>query len=345
VSSAQGNFTQDIKFNHYKAVLSDLEPNTEYMYRVGKNAMSDTMYFKTAGTGEMTFVWIADCHVYDPLPRRLDTAMDLISTLITVNQDNVDFIFSAGDDVAYGGSYTYRQNLFAREHFKNYMWVTLIGNHDQMDRTNSDNRDDYYLATHNNPPNGYAGQEGASYWFKYGNVLWIVLNSMDLTNTAQIPKAQEWAEEVIRQNPAQYIFVAQHYQWFNGITGNYNSAGFTRWNAFFDKWGVDMAFAGNEHVYVRTHPLFDRQAGDGVSGGTVYFQAPSCDNDRGREMNTSCSNTDKIAFRWTEGARTVGGLLVTVNEAKVKVGLYNRNGVLQDYAEIQAKRPPVQLLP
>ena len=235
VSSTQGNFKQDIKFNHYKAVLSKLEPNTEYMYRVGKNVLSDTMHFKTAGTGEWTFVWVGDYHAYDPLPQRLNTAMDMIRTLITANQGNVDFIFSTGDDVAYGGSYTYWKNLFAREYFRNYMWVTLIGNHDHMDRTNSDNRDDYYLAMHNNPPNGYAGQEGASYWFKYGNVLWIVFNSMELTNAAKISKSQEWAAKVIRQNPVQYIFVAQHYQWFNGITGNYNSAGFTQWNAFFDK--------------------------------------------------------------------------------------------------------------
>ena len=106
-----------------------------------------------------------------------------------------------------------------------------------------------------------------------------------------------------------------------------------------------MAFGGNEHVYVRTHPLFNQQASDGESRGTVYLQAPSCDNERGRDMNISYSNTDKIAFRWTEGTRTVGGLLVTVNEDKVKVRLYHRNGILQDYAEIPANRPPVHLLP
>lgn len=338
-------FTQDIKLYKYGAVLDNLEPNTDYMYRVGLNSLSETRYFKTAGTAEFSFAWISDYHHYDPIPSRMTNAMNMISTLISTN-NGVDFILSTGDDVAYGGSHSYWKDLFAHNHYRDYMWVNMNGNHDNMDMTDTKNTHAFFRDTHNTPRNGYAGQEGVSYWFRYGNILWIILNTEDLNNAAQIPKAQEWAAEVIRKNPSQYIFVAQHYQWFSGKTGAYGGSGFTRWNAFFDKWGVDLALGGNEHIYVRTNSLYKEKVSTQPGKGTVYIQAPSSDGDRGAAMNPSLSsNEEKIACRWTEGTSTVGGSLVTVNENGIKIGLYDRNGVRQDYAEIPANRPAVNLMP
>ncbi len=336
-------FTQNIRLHKYGAVLSNLEPDTEYMYRVGLNNLSDVRYFKTAGAGEFSFAWISDYHHYDPLPNRLANAMNMISTVISANQ-GVDFILSTGDDVAYGGSYNYWRGLFNQAHFKNYMWVTMNGNHDNMDMTDTKNTPNFFRDTRNNPQNGYAGQEGVSYWFKYGNTLWIVLNTEDAA--AQVPTAQAWAADVIRKNPTQYIIVAQHYQWFDGNTGAYSSSGFTRWNAFFDRWGVDLALSGNNHIYVRTHKLYNQQVSADPGKGTVYVQAVSSDGDRGRTMNpTLSSNADKIAYRWTNGTTTVGGSLVTVNENGIKVSLYDNNGTRLDYAEIPANKPNPALLP
>lgn len=338
-------FTQEIKLHKYGATLQNLEANTDYMYRVGLNAMSETRYFKTAGAKEFSFAWISDYHHYDPLPNRMVNAMGMISKLISMNQ-GIDFILSTGDDVAYGGSHSYWADLFANSHYKNYMWVTMNGNHDNMDMTDSKNTLAYFRDTHNNPRNGYVGQEGVSYWFKYNNILWIVLNTEDLNNAAQVPKAQAWAEDIIKKNPTQYIFFSQHYQWISGNTGAYSNNGFTRWNAFFDKWGVDLALGGNEHIYVRTHPLYNQQVSTQKGKGTVYIQAPSSDGDRGATLNPTIStNIEKIATRWAEGETTVGGSLVTVNEKGIKISLYNNKGVRHDYAEIVANRAPIHLMP
>ncbi len=341
ISSSAGSFIQDINVNKYGAVLSNLDPNTDYMYRVGLNELSDTRYFKTAGANEYSFAWISDYHAYDPLPARLTAAMNMIGKLITAaGPGGVNFILSTGDDVAYGGSYTYWQNVFAQENYKKYMWVTMIGNHDHMDRTDSKNTDAYYRDTHNNPQNGYPGQEGCSYWFKYGDVLWVILNNEDLNTSTQVPIAQAWLEQVIQNNPSKYIIVAEHYQWFNGINGASNT-GFTRWYPLFDKYGVDLALSGNNHIYVRTKPLYENQVSTEPSKGTVYIQAPSSDNDRGQAMDvTPSSNADKFAYRWTEGPSTVGGMLVTVGENKIKIRLYDRNGTLLDDSD-PVPVPPV----
>ncbi len=338
-------FTQDITVNKYGVVLRELEPNTEYMYRVGLTELCEPRFFKTAGGDEFNFAWISDYHHYDPLPNRLKNAMKMISTLISSNKE-IDFILSTGDDVAYGGSYSYWQDLLASDHFRDYMWVTTNGNHDNMDISNSKNTPAFYGDTHNNPRNGYSGQEGVSYFFKYKNSLWIVLNSEDLNSAAQVPKAQEWAANVIKRNPSQYIFFVQHYQWFSGNTGSYSSKGFTRWNEFFDKWGVDIAFGGNEHIYVRTKPIYNKLVSTEPGKGTVYLQAPSSDGDRGVTLSASISNNvDKIASRWANGLTTIGGSFVTVTENGVEVALYDHTGLSRDYEEIVANRPDPNTLP
>jgi len=333
---------QDYVVKRHTATLSELTPDTDYMYRIGySNVFSDARYFRTAGASEFTFAWISDFHLWQPLPERLNHGMNMISTLIEQAPNGVDFIFSTGDVLSFGGCYGEWKTLFNQSHLRNHIWVSLIGNHDlyQDGRITPEyHKQKFFTETHNFPPNGYAGQEGASYWFTYGNVLWIVLNSMDLRNEEQVPIAQAWAEEVIRNNTAQYIFFAQHFQWFNA-DGAPNRPGFTRWHEFFDEWGVDIAFSGNSHVYFRTYPLYNRQVSHDPSRGTVYIGAPSSDGGRGRDKeNMTAENAKKTAMRWTEGDNTVGGSLVTVNEREVTISLYNRYGDRIDNVVIPARR-------
>jgi len=334
------NVTLNIRVNKYSAVLTDLEPNTEYMYRVGWNTtFSDVRYFKTAGAKEYTFGWISDSHVISWLPGRFTQAMNMVGRLVTAaGSEILNFMLSSGDITAYGSCYNDWQSLFDHNHFKNYMWITTLGNHDKYDRlatnTGASPKQEFYTDAHNNPRNGPAGRQvGCTYWFKYGDVLWIVLN----TEASHTTAVENWFEQVIQNNPSKYIFVLQHYQWFNG-TGTAGSSGFTRWNQLFDKHGVDIALAGNDHRYVRTKSLYNGVVNADPTRGTVYINAPSSDNDRGVDLGTLSDPSGRVAFRWSEGGPTVGGLLVNVGEEKVKVTLYDRNGVQRDYAEIPAKR-------
>jgi len=327
--------TQTVNYHDYGVELSGLEPDTEYMYRVGKDVFSDVHYFRTAGADEYSFAWISDFHAYHPLPTRLTGAMNMVNQLVAIDP-GIDFVLSTGDKIAHGGTYLDWRQTFATTPFQQLMWVNTNGNHDHMDRTNTKNSRHYFRLAHNNPLNGYGNQMGVVYWFKYANTLWFVLN----TEEPSVDAEKAWMAEVIANNPTQYIFVVQHYQWFNGITGAASRSGFTRWGRFFDQMGVDMVFAGNEHVYVRTVPIDNGVASTDPTKGTVYIQAPSSCNGRGREMERELSsNADLIAARWTEGAATIGGSIVTVNQKGIRVALYDRNGTQRDGAHIPAKRP------
>jgi len=64
------DFYESAIFLDYGVTLTGLEPGANYMYKVcaGSSACSAAHYFKTAGAGEFSFIWISDFHAYAPLP-------------------------------------------------------------------------------------------------------------------------------------------------------------------------------------------------------------------------------------------------------------------------------------
>lgn len=325
-------------FLDYSVVLSDLKPDTEYMYRVGQDTLSEIQYFKTAGNTEFSFAWISDFHAYDPLPSRLNSAMNMLDVLDKYN-NGFDFVFSTGDEIAWGGSYSHWLDIFEKNYHKNYMWASVIGNHDYMDKTNTKNCNDFFKSVYNFPVNGYAGEEGVCYYFKYSNVLFITMNNETQRSASAVKKAQDWFVDVVTKNPAQYIVVAQHYQWFDGTNGSFNNAsGYGRWCELFDEYKVDLAISGNNHIYVRSKLLYEGKVSNDYNFGTTYIQTCSADNERGQAMGTLTHNQNLIAKRFTEGGSTMGGIIVNVNEKEIQLELLDRNGTVIDKAVVNARR-------
>lgn len=319
-----------ITFLKYEVELKDLLDDTEYMYKVGGDVLSDIYYFKTAGAEEFSFVWIGDWHSYLSIPSRVTSATNMINKALEV-EPSTDFLLSTGDMVANGGDYQAWQDLYTKNQYKNFMWSTAVGNHDALGANGNSDSEEYFAAVHNYPDNGYSDQLGKSYYFKYGNSLFIFLNSVSLSSSIAI--AQSWLINVIKNNPADFVFVAMHYNWFSGITGeNYQ---YNNWKYFFEQNNVDLAMSGHNHIYLRTHRLYNDLPDS--NKGTVYMQSPSSDNGRGRDMNPSIVNADKIITRWSEGANTIGAIIVNVDSNSIKTSLIDRNGTIIDEAIIIEK--------
>ena len=69
-----------------------------------------------------------------------------------------------------------------------------------------------------------------------------------------------------------------------------------------------------------------------------FVVTPSSDNNRGRDLKPVTANKDIIAKRWSEGSKTVGGMLMDVNPERIVMSLYDRNGIEQDSFTVPAKR-------
>lgn len=326
-------------FKKQGATLTGLRPDTRYVYRVvsrrdGELVKTDRRSFKTAGADSWKAAVIGDYHHYSPLWSRLDNATDMVDVLDSV-AGGVDWILSTGDQTAWGASYNYWTELAEQPMYKNFTWGSVEGNHDHWAREKKDYSDAYYRDTHFNPMNGYVGQEGIVYWFKWGDVLFVMLNNEAMRNQETLRTALDWMEEVIKKNPARYIVVVEHYEWLIGTNGA--NSQLDRFAQTFDRLGVDLALSGNNHVYLRTFPLLNRQPVE-PGKGTVYVVNSSSDNSRGRDLKPLEANEDIISKRWSEGPKTVGGMVLNVDPMRMVLTLYDRTGEAIDTVVIPARR-------
>ena len=248
---------------------------------------------------------------------------------------SMDWVLHLGDICAWGGSYSFWKNLYGMQWFRDYMWAGVNGNHDNMSRK-YELTNEYFRNSAAYPLNGYPGEMGVCYWFKYGEALFIMLNNESMRTQKGLEAAQEWFKSVIKSNPSKYIIICEHYQWFFGTDGA--DSQIARWSQLFDKYGVDLALAGNNHIYVRTNALYNKEETDG-SRGTVYIQTPSSDNERGQAMKPELThNKEIIKCRWTEGPKTVGAMNIKVFPTHMELALLDRNGTVIDTATVKAKR-------
>ena len=338
------NFFEDVIFNKCRVKLSGLEPNTTYKYMIvsspagrGANtgdASTGAYTFKTAGAKEWSACIISDFHNYSPIPGRLEAADKMIGK-IKEYDPSMDWVLHLGDICAWGGSYSFWKNLYGMQWFRDYMWAGVNGNHDNMSRK-YELTNEYFRNSAAYPLNGYPGEMGVCYWFKYGEALFIMLNNESMRTQEGLEAAQEWFKSVIKSNPSKYIIVCEHYQWFFGTDGA--DSQIARWSKLFDEFGVDLALAGNNHIYVRTNALYNKEETDG-SRGTVYIQTPSSDNERGQAMKPELThNKEIIKCRWTEGPKTVGAMSIKVFPTHMELALLDRNGTVIDTATVKAKR-------
>ena len=329
-------------FNKYGVTLSQLTPATDYVYSVyvdyadGRSWKSEPRHFRTAPQADSSWraAVIGDYHHYSPLWSRLDHAMGMVNTLDSV-AGGVDWILSTGDQCAWGGSYNYWTELSEQPAYKSYMWAPVQGNHDHMNRENGQS-DDYFRYAWHLPQNGYDGQEGICYWFKYGDVLFVILNNEAMRNNITLGKARKWLEDVVTANPSRYVVVVEHYEWIIATDGS--DSQLERFADLFTRLGVDLAISGNNHAYLRTYPLHDTRVAAPGEQGTVYVVASSSDNSRGRALKDLVGHQDVIAKRWSEGAHTVGGLVLDVNPQRMVLSLYDRTGSEVDAVTIPARR-------
>ena len=338
------NFFEEVIFNKCRVKLSGLEPNTTYKYMIvsdsagrgtsAGDASTGAYTFKTAGAKEWSACIISDFHNYSPIPGRLEAADKMIGK-IKEYDPSMDWVLHLGDICAWGGSYSFWKNLYGMQWFKDYMWAGVNGNHDNMSRK-YELTNEYFRNSAAYPLNGYPGEMGVCYWFKYGEALFIMLNNESMRTQEGLEDAQEWFKSVIKSNPSKYIIVCEHYQWFFGTDGA--DSQIARWSKLFDEFGVDLALAGNNHIYVRTNALYNKEETDG-SRGTVYIQTPSSDNERGQAMKPELThNKEIIKCRWTEGPKTVGAMSIKVFPTHIELALLDRNGTVIDTATVKAKR-------
>jgi len=237
----------------HKAVADGLEPDTEYVYRVGDGAgyVSAAGTFRTAPVdGDRTkFLFFGDSQASDAAGFALWR-----ETLLRGAADapDAEFIVHAGDIVDHGHEEE-QWNLWfaaAQDVLMNTTLVGIVGNHEvtgeNPDAEGDEGQD--FLSHFNFPENGIDPLKGTNYSFDYKNIHFAVLNS-----EYYFEEQRDWLRDDLAGTDRPWKIVLFH----RGPYGSYYSTEQvkTYWTPVFDEFGVDLVLNGHDHVYMKSYPM------------------------------------------------------------------------------------------
>ena len=208
-------------------------------------------------------------------------------TLQTANQKDGDasFILSVGDQIDYAqvdsqDSQNVRESEYAGFLYpsvlRNIPLASSIGNHESK---GTDYK--YHYNNPNTEDNLGATNSGSDYYFTYGNVLYIILNSNN-RNAAEHSKLMEKA--IASAPEAKWKVVAFHHDIYGSGQPHSDFDGANLRTIFaplMDKYDIDVCLTGHDHSYARTYQIIDGTAieygEDSATNpeGTLYIAAGS----------------------------------------------------------------------
>lgn len=187
-----------------------------------------------------------------------------------------DLVIHVGDLVYPAGvAEDYARNFFEpnRSLIARVAFMPCLGNHDAATQHGQPLLDTFVL-----PENGPQGvQPERNYWFDFGDARFVALDTNRaeelgvITESDMRAKVAPWLRRVLTECDARWKFVFFHHPPYTGSTHKSADQAFVKeiFVPIFDECGVDVVFAGHNHLYERTRPIRgDRVVADGA--GTVY---------------------------------------------------------------------------
>lgn len=261
-----------------KVTVTGLKENTTYYYQVKKNGeWQEPEKYQTRSFSDFSFLYVGDPQIgastSSSVSKETANEQDAKSWERVLNQaienHDVSFMVSAGDQINESSAETVENWEINEEQYSGYLGATAlrslpvattIGNHDHG-FTN-------YSAHFNNPNNQdeasseYNSGEsaaGTDYYYTYGNVLFIVLD----TNNYNCATHENVMKKAIKENPdAKWRVVTFHHDIYGSATSHSDSDGMvlrTQLTPLMDKYDIDVVLQGHDHSYSRTYQL----SGDG----------------------------------------------------------------------------------
>ncbi len=254
-----------------RVTVTGLEENTQYYYRrnTGKG-WSDVEEYATKSFSAHKALVIGDIQIaeawYNEGMQEDDGRnwSNLLAEALNKNPD-IGYLVSPGDNTSTGSSAAEWQTVLMPEAMRSLPSALAIGNHDKKGVLY-----EYYT----NMPNQYEGKHfkgiDRDFWFRYGDVLYLVFNS----TSGNAPDHRAMAKEAVKLNPdAKWRIGVVHH----GIYGAGDSIGDaeteillkTIFAPIFESFDLDLVITGHTHSQGRSHFMKNnRIAQSAESGGT-----------------------------------------------------------------------------
>ena len=264
------------KMYYNRVTVTGLEPDTVYTYQLGSGDgdWSREYTTKTGNASAFSFLVVGDPQIATD---KNTAAWKATMTAAAARFPDAAFIMGTGDQVDSSSNRSQYEGFFSPEPLTSLPFASCLGNHE-----GSSNANMFY-----NPPNTQASP-AADYWYSYGSVLFIVLNSNEPASQheATLQKATEAHPD------AKWRFLTFHVDVYGQGNAHALSDGKKyrdRIVEIIDKYGIDAVFNGHDHAYSRSYQMkwsgsadtsnsqgmqetgFDANGAAVDPAGTVYF--------------------------------------------------------------------------
>lgn len=274
-----------------KVTVTDLEPDTLYNYRVGDGELWSEMHtIRTGNTKNITAYVVSDVHIIgNEVGLDLQkTAEDWGKTLQQLKDlDEADLMLSIGDQMQNATKLEYLEGFFNQPLLSEFMLAPIDGNHDVSPR--STNWPSFVNLP--NPTEGGSKYGIGDYFFKQGNVLFVMLSLTD--ENFSDGTHEKVFEEAIRAYPDyDWMVVCLHESIYGLYLHNqanigkedaeeYHNRLYTPYIEVIETYGADLVLTGHAHNYARSYFMKDgevqevEQDEDGAyvdPNGTVWVE-------------------------------------------------------------------------
>lgn len=268
------------KVSYHEAVLSELKPASQYVYRVGDGTYwSEWFHFKTASDKNepVSFLYFGDAQndIRSLWSRAIRGAF---STL-----PNADLMIHAGDLINRANADYEWGEWFEAGGWINGMIPSLAapGNHEYFkDENRKGTLSRHWRPQFALPENGPEGLTDTAYYIDYQGIRFISLNSQEaISNSEVLEKQAAWFEKISKENPNRWTIIFHHHPIYSTANGRDNDEWREKMEPLYKKYRVDLVLQGHDHTYARgiNMPLGqNRKKPDGpvyvvsVSGPKMY---------------------------------------------------------------------------
>lgn len=308
-----------------KVNLTGLKLYTTYYYQVVAGSSKSEIYTFNTGKTETTtqFAWITDSQTYDNGYNQVDTVIKNLRK----NVPNLSFIISTGDITDRGGKEAQWNGFFQGITTLKDLPVSMLpGNHEYYTTAASGyDSPEIYNQYFNNPQNGFEGRMNSSYFFKYNNVLFIMI---DAIKNEYVNEQRAWLIDVLENNTADFIIVGTHAGLISA--GNYDSDASRMKKAFgdiFENYAVDLALSGHEHVFAVQKTRYQGEVNEDT--GVTYVIGPAVGNKTYKGEEDGMDYVQNLNY---------GGCIITVSSSKLTLAMYNNMGDKQYEFSLKNRR-------
>lgn len=306
------------------ATMTNLAADTEYIYRFRNGEIiSKTYTFSTGDTGAFNFLFVGDPQI----GASGNAATDGDNWEVTLNTalnhfPDTHFLVSAGDQVNSAGNESEYAEYLSPEVMTSLTTATIVGNHDTGSRAHNRHFYDPNTTASNGQKYG-ATSAGSDYWYIYNDVLFINLN----TNNLSSAEHKAFMEDVIKQNPhVLWKVVVFHHSIYSAAGHALNGDVLTLREELvpvFTELDIDVVLMGHDHVYVRSYMMdgFTPDSENGVQSsvtdpsGILYLTA--CSSSGSKYYTLLNSDFEYAAVKIQENIPNYTNIQVTPTTLKI----------------------------